>query len=378
MKTLLDLGALGSRIAVVDGMIIQLVAQRLMLAEQVGAYKRAKGEDIFRAEVEDRRIAAIRQIAEELGLNPHFAETLLYLLIGESCKLQMVRLQEAARLPAEPQTEDEWYAKLKHNLLYLAERYSASYDAEYGKGCTATHAYLAYEEELLAREIGKLSDYSLLVDLGCATGRVALRWHGGFDRVIGYDISQHMQSQASRLVEERNLQERVSFERVDLEDGIPLPDESASFVVMSLGTGSDLRDIRRVIADTFRVLKTGGRFFFSFYNRDALVYRWEFLPWQAGLAAIINIHNDSLDVRLNADGHEERVSVFARAYTKGEAEALFAPCAVDLVTYPALSAVLPNEIFSAQGGARAALADADRRLTDTDMGAYIIVTGQKE
>ncbi len=338
--------------------------------------KRTKGEDIFRSDVEDRRIAAVRKIAEEHGLNPHLAETILYALIGESCKLQMIKLQEAPRLPAEPQTEDEWYATLKHNLLRLTERWCPSYDEQYGKGCFATSAYLSFEEEILKREVSQLDDTALLVDLGCATGRVAFRLHDAFDRVVGYDLSQHMQSWATHLAEERGLQERVSFERIDLEDGIPLSDGSVSFVVMSLGTGSDLRDIRKVIAETFRVLKPGGRFLFSFYNRDALVYRWEFLPWQAGLAAALNIHRDSLDVRLYDEDKEEVVPVFARAYTRTEVAELFTPYQVDLATYPTMSAVLPVEVLG-NDEVQHALADADAKLADTDMGAYIIVTGSK-
>ncbi len=40
MERILDLVALGSRIATVDAMIVQLIARRMALAEQVGKYKR--------------------------------------------------------------------------------------------------------------------------------------------------------------------------------------------------------------------------------------------------------------------------------------------------------------------------------------------------
>jgi|GEM_PF-3613927 len=65
---------------------------------------------------------------------------------------------------------------------------------------------------------------------------------------------------------------------------------------------SDMRGIGKVIDETIRVLKPGGRFFFSFYNRDALVYRWEFLPWEAGLAADNALADTSMGAYIIATG----------------------------------------------------------------------------
>jgi len=141
MEKLLNLEDLGSRLATVDTMIMQLVMRRMELAEQVGKYKRRKGERIFRADIEDRRIDAIRKWASTHGLNQHFAESILYALINESCKLQMVQLQEEALESNEPQTEDQWYEKFKRNLLVLTERWHTTYDASYEDSYFATKAY---------------------------------------------------------------------------------------------------------------------------------------------------------------------------------------------------------------------------------------------
>ncbi len=60
MDKLLDLKELGRQLATVDTMIMQLVVRRMEIAEQVGQCKRSKGEHIFRSEIEDRRIEAIK------------------------------------------------------------------------------------------------------------------------------------------------------------------------------------------------------------------------------------------------------------------------------------------------------------------------------
>lgn len=380
MERLLNLEELGGRLATVDTMIMQLILRRMELAEQVGKFKRQKGERIFRADIEDRRIDAIKKWAVTHGLNQHLAESILYALINESCKLQMIRLQEEVFEPDEPQTDDQWYEKLKQNLLLLTERWCASYDVDYENSYFATKAYLQFEKELLSREIQQLSDTELMLDLGCATGRLAFQFHHLFKRVVGYDISQHMQARANQLAESRGLQDKLSFECADVEDGIPMSNASTSFVAMNLGTASDVRDIRKVIDEALRVLKPGGRFLFSFYNRDALIYRWEFLPWETGLAASVNIHRDSLDVHSkNDDSREEIIPVFARAYTREEVLLLFADQEVDvsLVTYPVVSAILPHELFAHQEDVQESVVTIDKELTDTSMGAYIVVTGKK-
>lgn len=381
MEKLLNLEELGSRLATVDTMIMQLIMRRMELAEQVGKYKRKKGEMIFREDIENRRIEAIKKWAVSHGVSPHFAESILYALISESCKLQMIQLQGEVLGTDDPQTDDQWYEKLKRNLLFLTERWCATYDTDYEESHFATKEYLQYESELIAQEIQQLPDTELMLDLGCATGKMSFQNHAVFTRVIGYDISQHMRARANHLAESKALHSKITFECVDLEDGIPLTDASVSFVVMNLGTASDVRGIGKVIKETLRVLKPGGRFFFSFYNRDALIYRWEFLPWQAGLAASININRDSLDVHSrNGDLKEEVISVYAKAYTRNEVTSLFSGQGVEgisLATYPTISAILPHELFIDQPDVQESVTAIDKTLIDTSMGAYIIVRGRK-
>lgn len=374
MKNLLSLEELGKRLKSIDVMMMTLAKRRMELAEQVGLIKRRDGQKIFRADVEDKRIEEIKVWARKHNLNQNFAASMLYLLIDESCKQQMIQLQEESLAISEPRTEDEWYGDLKKNLLLLTERWCSLYDS-YEENAFATKAYLRFEQALVDREIEQMSDREIVIDLGCATGKKTLLLSEHFGQAVGYDISPHMLAIAKGNASKHQFGARVSFHEVDVEEGIPVGDATVSFVVMNLGTASDVRNIERVIKETLRVLKPGGRFLFSFYNRDALLYRWEFLPWPVSLVASINLHDHCLEVHSG----NEVLSIYARPYTVGEVTALFRDVGVEvnLSTYSTMSAILPNDLFENQPGIQEAIVSLDEDLSTSSMGAYIIATGQK-
>ncbi len=378
-RRLLDLTELGNRLATIDLMIMRLALRRMHIAQQVGRYKQSRKEPFVRLDIEDQRIIRVREWAVAHGLNQHFAESLLYLLINESCKRQLYDLQAHVIGAIELENDDERYTQLKRNLLLLTERWCLSYDSSYDATHIATHLYIEYEREAITREIAQLADTELMLDLGSATGRASFQHYDHFNRVVGYDLSQHMQTHANQLAEERGVQSRVSFECADLEEGIPAPDSCASFVLMNLGTAGDVRDIKRVIAETVRVLKPGGRLLFSFYNREALVYRWELLPWPIGMAAAVNIYSDSLEVHCTNDSRDEIIPVYARAYTVSEVQELFAEYGIEVATttHPTVSAILPEGIFDGQPEVQKSIKSIDLALVGQSMGAYIIATGSK-
>lgn len=375
MNTLLNLEELSTRLKKVDTMIMALVKRRMELSQQVGLFKRRAHKKMFRADIEDRRIAEIREWGVEHDLNPHLAASLLYLLINESCKQQMIQLQDESLSDVEPQSEDEWYESLKKNLLLLTERWCDSYDSDYEKHAFATRAYLNFERMLMDREISRLSNRGTVIDLGCATGRLTLPLSEHFEHAIGYDLSPHMVAVARKNAKNHAFGPRVSFNEVDIENGIPVDDATISFVVMNLGTASDVRNIKGVFEEMSRVLEPGGRFFFSFYNRDALLYRWEFLPWPVGLVASINLHRHCLEVH----SRNEVLSVYARPYTVAEVETLFGTVGmkVSVSTYPTMSSILPDDVFENQSATQEAVIAIDEDLSSSSMGAYIIATGQK-
>lgn len=374
MSNPLELDESGRRIKVTDATIMRLIKHRMDLALEVGKRKSIDMDPIFRKKVEDERIEKIRSVATSIGLNEHFAVAVLYALINESCKQQMIQLQEQSTVA--PLGEAEEYQILKGNLLRLTERWCSSYDESYTQDYFATRAYVAYEAEILAREVHKLSTRTLAIDLGCATGQIATKLATDFDCVIGYDLSQHMVTTAVRQANTGGFsEEQLTFEQADLESGIPLPDASVSFVAMTLGTAGDMRNFAFVWNEIQRVLVPGGRFLLSFYNRDALLYQWELLPWDSGLAAAIDMRRDSLEVHIDS----ERIPIYARAYTVEEVQTLLGDAnELELLTFPTISSILPPELFDNQSAVQEAVTTIDRSLASSKLGAYIIATGQKK
>lgn len=373
----LDLPVLGKRIAAVDRMILELVKQRQTLAHHVGIIKRSKipPDKIYNKERELARIASCREIAEEIGLDPDFAQGLLYTIIGESCKLQMIELQQGGEIPLDV-SDEEWEEKLKQNLLMLTKRVAATFDAQYQKGFSASSLYRDYEDAVLLEVIRSLPSRGIALDLGCATGVKTLELAQHFERALGYDISPDMLEVARGKIIRASWRKNVKFELLDLGAGLlPHDDGSVSFVLMNLGTASDVPNIDHLIADVKRVLVPGGKFLFSFYNENALMYQWSFLPWGGSLAAEMNHEINCLDVRVG----KEIFPVYAHARSVAEVRGLFSShFKIDEVqTFPTMSPVFPDSLLQEEK-ARSALLHLDSGLATTgEMGAYIIVTGEK-
>ena len=373
MIELLNLEELDVRLRKVDRHIVALLAQRMQLALQVEEVKRHRREPIYRAEVEARRLEEAREWAQERGLNPNFAQAILYLSINESCKVQIAERQRHAGEATEEDGSPNWHKKLKENLLLLTEKVARVYDDKYATAFFATRSYLEFENQILAQEIESLSSRGLALDVGCATGRKSLELSGSFEQVVGYDISPAMIEQAKAKLGASGV-ENLSFECLDVEQGIPQSDGSASLVIMNMGTASDIPDIEGVLAEAQRVLMAGGKIFLSFYNADALMYRWEFIPWPVSLAAEINLKRHCLDVHFEG----QVFSVYARPYTLDEIKKLI-PHGIELTrtpTYPTISSLLPNELFD-EVTIQEAVTEIDRQLADTTAGAYALVVGRR-
>ena len=375
MKTRLDLKELGGRFATLDRHLVSVIKSRMALAERVAAHKISTREKIVRLGIEEARLIAFQDAARELGMNPHFATALAYTIIGESCKLQIELYQEAEKSTAvfaEPDDENGLRQFYRQNLLELAEHAAQTYDEQYDRAYYATHAYLKYESNMMQQGLSGIPHRGTALDLGCATGRIALSLASEFDRAVGYDISPHMLSVARSKAAQGDVR-NVSFEEVDLEQELPLPDASISCVIMNLGTGSDVHNIATLLKEVRRVLEREGRFLFSFYNREALIYAWDFLPWPVGLAAEINVPLNCLEVHRK----DKIFSIHARPYTVDEVTEMFPKglSPTEISTYPTVSPVLPHELLSGNDNAQAVVAAMDRELTLSNRGAYIVVTG---
>jgi len=132
---------------------------------------------------------------------------------------------------------------------YDATEIAASYD----KGRAVTPQALRQWHELLARHIDA-SDVSLVVDLGCGTGRFSELLAAHFDaRVVAVEPSQKMLDQAQRKLASGD----VMLQRAAAE-ALPLTDGCADLVFMSM-VYHHLTNPKLVADECRRVLRHGGQ-----------------------------------------------------------------------------------------------------------------------
>ncbi len=410
MLGLLDLQKIGRRLARVDRHLLQTLAIRIgagSLSEAVAECKRQQQgplPELSRKEIEDQRIALATAWAERLNIDPNYAAALLYGVILESCRTQMDFLHRHFRDQESGEEPEEIWRFHREQLLLLTEKVAPYYDDRYAKEFFGTRVYLRFEKRELGRLIADLNDHGVALDLGCATGGKSIMLSESFKQVIGYDISPKMIEQANaRLEKENGNKDRITFAVADLEEGIPREDSSISFVLMNLGTGSDIRNIDQLLEETRRVLCPGGTFLFSFYNANSLLAKLGFLPWPTSLAAMVDQDKRCLEVHFS----KEVFLIYARPYSVEEIEQSFVKHKLvvrEVLTHPTVSTVLPEDILStetfksfgdlAEGRryhqanivaeenqeAKNILDKVDEELARSPLhlGAYILVTGTRD
>ncbi len=89
-----ELEKIGKRIGKIDLALMALLKRRSALTKRVAEYKIRSGQKFVRLNVEKQRIDAVRKWAKEHGMDPNFAQQILYSVINESCKQQLVELQK--------------------------------------------------------------------------------------------------------------------------------------------------------------------------------------------------------------------------------------------------------------------------------------------
>ncbi|MBI2642258.1 MAG: methyltransferase domain-containing protein [Candidatus Wildermuthbacteria bacterium] len=372
----LDLPQLGERLKLVDMGLVMLLARRMNLARLVEEIKREIKQPISRPKIEMERLQDVTAWAERYGLNPEFARAMLYAAIGEACKVQMIQFQQSQGLYTDTKTEEDRRGRLKQNLLEFTELCAPLYDARYDQSFFATKIHAEFEESGI-RNLAEEMAGELALDLGCATGRHSLLIAPLFKRVVGYDISPAMVKVAQDKI---GSDKHVSFLIHDLEQGIPAENDSASLVVMSIGTASDIPNLPKLFEEIRRVLKPKGKAFLSFYNRGAVLYQWGFVPWKTGLAAEVDTDRQCLDVTWEQGGSEHHFSLFAQSISPEDLETLL-PSGLPIVSYsthPIMAATLPNLLFEKES-VRTSVAAIDKRLADegTEGGAYLTAIVRK-
>ena len=92
-----ELARLRSSIDNIDAALVHLLAERFKATQQVGVLKAQRGlppSDLAREAIQ---IARLRQLAEDAGLDPHFAEKFLAFIVDEVIRHH----EEIAATPAD-------------------------------------------------------------------------------------------------------------------------------------------------------------------------------------------------------------------------------------------------------------------------------------
>jgi ubiquinone/menaquinone biosynthesis C-methylase UbiE/chorismate mutase len=366
-----DLKQLGDDLKRIDRMIVDLIQRRVDVARFVGFEKMRTGQPIFRSGVEDQRLEEIAEYARSVGVNPNMARSILYALINEACKQQTILLQSTDAIDLETLEGEDRAAALRANLLRLTEVIAPEYDSVfYGDDCFS-RIFTGYERDRLAAFADTIGDRDLALDLGCGTGHASLLLGARFRSVIGFDVSPHMCAYAGRNAE-RSGSANVEFVCRDVETGLPFDDASVALVNMNYGVASDFLDFPALLKEVHRVLRPGGGVFLSFYNGEAVVQKFGFLPWRTGKVSSLNPYTHCLEVNVGG----QQIPVHIRPYAIGEVRELLEPrfCLQRSGSYPLLSSILPSHALEVLDKAND-LAQLERLIEQRGQdagGAYLI------
>ncbi|MBD3251512.1 methyltransferase domain-containing protein [Candidatus Uhrbacteria bacterium] len=326
-----------------------------------------------RATAEASALERYKRLALPDDVHPAFMESIFYAIHREADRQRMLpgRTNPGPVHPNMQDSEEDVRYKLRANLKALTRLIAKTYDAQYGKNATATQMIMEFEanriRELTARAF-RTAPGGSACDLGCATGRLTRNLCEQFRDVIGVDISPEMIEQAKRLTSERDIRPRFVVQ--DLDEGLDQPEDSASLIVMSMGTASDICEIKRLLQSIHRVLKKGGRFFLSFQNADALLYDAQ-LPWRPPLEASYSERYNYLVVRDHA--------IHTRRYRQQEIETFIQAAGLTpdrWDSFPTIASILPNEALAGDM-LREAIFRADEHLSQEMRGIYTCVSGHK-
>jgi len=154
--------------------------------------------------------------------------------ILRSCLIRMVGISQAAPAPEVVPTRDGY------------DRWAEIYDAE-------DNPLIRLEERHLPGLLGLIPGQAV-ADIGCGTGRWALRLAGQGGRVTGLDFSEGMLEKARQKGAGLDL----SFLHHDLTKPIPLPDRSFDLVLSCLAM-EHLPSLDLPFSEMARICRPGGR-----------------------------------------------------------------------------------------------------------------------
>jgi malonyl-CoA O-methyltransferase len=142
---------------------------------------------------------------------------------------------------------------LEHEVLPTRtgyDRWAEVYDAE-------DNPLILLEEEHLGRLLADVAGLSIL-DVGCGTGRHALRLAASGSRVTAVDFSEAMLACARA----KPGAQAVSFLRHDLAEPLPLPPAAFDRILCCL-VADHIADLEKLFRELRRLCRTGGSVLFS-------------------------------------------------------------------------------------------------------------------
>lgn len=389
----LDLNKIAKRLRKLDRFMVDILKVRLSHGGLSGAVAETKWRQShdgifnnFRKEVEDERIMRMQKWALQNDINPNFAAAIMYQVMAESRNVQsgiMVAKCENHEEKINEGNASEVYAYQRKSLIDLTSVVAPTYERHYAEEFVGSKLYFNFEKKILKEVVLELDDKSLVIDLGCATGIFSRELSHEFASVHGYDISSHMIEEARKNTMGKSS--NAQYQVWDLEEGLDLPENSVSLVIMNMGTASEIANINGLIENIRHCLKPGGKFFLSFYNAESVLSKISFVPWPMPLAAQIDKERRCLEVQ-----YGNRIySLYAHPRSVKEIEQLLSGFEIDnIYTYPTFGSILPDIVFHNEDDSGTVHCETEvKKLVkkiDTELsqssiyaGTYIIVTGGK-
>ena len=194
-------------------------------------------------------------------------------------------------------------ASVRANRTYW-DNSAEDYLAEHGSFLGAKE-FIWCPEGVNEDDVNLLGDVARrqVLEIGCGAGQCS-RWvaeQGGI--VTGCDVSSGMLEQAARLSRENPLSESATPPTFLLADARQLPFPSGSFDIAfsSYGALPFVKDAEKVLAETARVLRPGGRWVFSVTHP----LRWIFpdVPGEDGLCVEYSYFDRTPYVELDEQGN---------------------------------------------------------------------------